>query len=148
MNFCLNNNCAISRTIIQHKDIHKLTWQSPDGKTVNQIDLVINNKWRRSLKDVHTCRGTATGSKHYLVMSRLKLCLRNAPAKKNSPMKYLRDRSPKGGRKMTRLRMYTIALLKHSWISEEHWQDMAIHLHMEENRRKENYQIKNSQHQV
>ena len=59
------------------------------GKTVNQIDhVVINNKWRRSLKDVHTCRGADAGSDHYLVMSRLKLCLGKAPAKKKRPIKY------------------------------------------------------------
>ena len=76
--------------IFQHIDIHKLTWKSPDGKTVNQIDhVVINNKWRKSLKDMHTCRGADAGSDHYLVMSRLKLCLRNAPTKKNRPRKYI-----------------------------------------------------------
>ena len=56
VNFCLNNNCVICGTIFQHKDIHKLTWKSPDGKTVNQIyHVVINSKWRRSLKEVHRC---------------------------------------------------------------------------------------------
>ena len=70
VNVCLNNNCVIGGTIFQHKDIYKLTWKSPDGKTVNQIDhVVINNKWRRSLNDVHTCRGADAGSDHYLVMS-------------------------------------------------------------------------------
>ena len=55
VNFCLNNNCAIGGTIFQHKYIPKLTWKSPDGKTVNKIDhAAINNKWIRSLKDVHT----------------------------------------------------------------------------------------------
>ena len=89
VNFCLNNNCAIGGTIFQHKYSHKLTWKSPDGKTVNQIGhVVINNKWRRPLKDVHTCRGTDTGSDHYLVMSRLKLFLRKATTKKNRPRKY------------------------------------------------------------
>ena len=89
VNFCLNNNCVIGGTIFQHKYIHKLTWKSPDGKTANQIDhVVINNKWRRSLNDVHTCRGANAGSHNYLVISRLKLCLRKAPAKKNRPRKY------------------------------------------------------------
>ena len=89
VNFCLNNNCVIGGTIFQHKYIHKLTWKSPDGKTVNQIGhVVINNTWRRSLKDVHTCRGAYAGWDHYLVMSRLKFSLRKAPAKKNRPRKY------------------------------------------------------------
>ena len=78
VNVCINNNCVICGPIFQHKNIHKQTWKSPDGKIVNQIDhVVINNKWRRSLKDVHTCRGVDDGSDHYLVMSRLKLCLRH-----------------------------------------------------------------------
>ena len=89
VNFCLNNNCVIGGTIFQHKEIHKLTWKSPDGRTVNQIDhVVINNKWRRSLKDVHTCRGADAGSDHYLVVSRLKLCLRKAPIKHDRQMRY------------------------------------------------------------
>ena len=74
VNFCRNNNYVMGGTIFQHKEIHKLTWKSPDGRTVNQIDhVVINNKWRRSLKDVHRCRGADAGSDHYLVVSRLKL---------------------------------------------------------------------------
>ena len=89
VNFCLNNNCAIGGTIFQHKEIHKLTWKSPDGRRVNQIDHVdINNKWRRSLKDVHTCRGADAGSDHYRVVLRLKLCLRKAPIKHDRQRRY------------------------------------------------------------
>ena len=89
VNFCLNNNCVIGGTIFQHKEIHKLTWKSPDGRTVNQIDhVVINNKWRRSLKNVHTCRGADAGSDHYLVVSRLKLCFRKAPIKHDRQRRY------------------------------------------------------------
>ena len=61
VNFCHNNNCVIGGTIFQYKQTHKLTWKSPDGRTVNQIDhVIINNKWKRSLKDVHTCRGASS----------------------------------------------------------------------------------------
>ena len=89
VNFCLNNNYVVGGTFLQHKEIHKLTWKSPDGRTVNQIDhVVINNKWRRSLKDVHTCRGAYAGSDHYLVVSRLKLCLRKAPIKHDRQRRY------------------------------------------------------------
>ena len=89
VNLCLNNNCVVGCTIFQHKEIHKLTWKSPDGHTVNQIDhVVINNKWRRSLKDVHTCRGADAGGDYYLVVSRPKLCLRKAPIKHDRQRRY------------------------------------------------------------
>lgn len=45
--FCLENDCVIGGTIFPHKNIHKLTWNSPDGQTINQIDhIAINGKWR------------------------------------------------------------------------------------------------------
>ena len=88
VNFCLNNNCAICGTCVQHKDVHKLIWKSSYREIVNQIDLVaIHNKWRRSLKNVHTCKGTDAGNDHYLMLSRFNLCLRKAPAKKNRTRK-------------------------------------------------------------
>lgn len=42
---CLNNRCVIGDTF-SHIDIHKMTWKTPDGHTVNQMDHIVNNKWR------------------------------------------------------------------------------------------------------
>ena len=77
VDFCLNNNnYVIGGTIFAHRDIHKLTWKSPDGRTRNQIDhIIINGKWRRSLQDVRVCRGADIYSDHYLVTARVKLKL-------------------------------------------------------------------------
>ncbi len=74
VNTCQNNNLIVGNTIFPHKNIHKLTWKSPDGRTVNQIDyVIINGKWRRSLKDVRVYRGADINSDHYLVVAAVKL---------------------------------------------------------------------------
>ena len=53
--FCGTNNFVI---LFAHKEIHKLTWISPNQRDKEQIDhLLITGKWQRSLKDVHFRRG-------------------------------------------------------------------------------------------
>ena len=50
VDFCAENNMVVGGTIFPHKDIHKVTWISPDHRTQNQIDhICINTKFRRSL---------------------------------------------------------------------------------------------------
>lgn len=67
--FCTFNDLVIGGTVFQHKQIHKTTWTSPDGRTVNQIDHVtIGTKWRRSLLDVRVKRGADAASDHHLVV--------------------------------------------------------------------------------
>ena len=53
---CRENGLVIGETLFKHKKVHKMTWTSPDQRTINQIDhVMINQKWRRSLLDVKSC---------------------------------------------------------------------------------------------
>ncbi|CAH8489250.1 unnamed protein product [Heterobilharzia americana] len=69
--FCAFNDLVIGGTVFKHKGIHKATWISPDGHTKNQIDFIsISRKWRRSLLDTRSRRGTDVGSDHSLSSAR------------------------------------------------------------------------------
>ena len=82
LDFCRENNMVIWGTLFQHKDIHKTTWTSPDGKTTNQIDhMAIGRKWRTSLHYVRAIRGADVNSDHHLVLGKLQLKLRRVQRK-------------------------------------------------------------------
>ena len=63
---CGLNDLVIVGTIFEHKEIHKLTWISPDGNVKNQIDhVLINGRWKHSLHNVTVKRGADVGSDHF-----------------------------------------------------------------------------------
>jgi hypothetical protein len=64
----MSRNMIISSTHFPHKNMHKGTWRSPDGKTCNQIDCVLkDNRKATSSMDVRTIRGDSGDSDHYYV---------------------------------------------------------------------------------
>ena len=78
--FCEMNGLVITGTIFPHKEIHKATWTSPNGRTKNQIDhTMIAKEYRSSIMDTVVRRGADVGSDHYLVETRLKLKLKRSP---------------------------------------------------------------------
>jgi hypothetical protein len=68
VNFALENEMLIASTVHQHKNIHKGTWVSLDGQTINQTDhVLINHKKRSVIQDVRSLRGPDCESCNYLV---------------------------------------------------------------------------------
>ena len=77
MGICEENTLIVGGTLFQHKNIHKLTWTSPDGQSKNQIDhIVIISKWRRSIQDVRVMRQAGVGSDHNLLVTKIALKLK------------------------------------------------------------------------
>ena len=73
---CTSHDLVIGGTIFNHKNIHKLTWYSNDGVTVNQIDHIsISRKWRQSLLDVRVYRGAEVHTDHKLLVGTIKIKL-------------------------------------------------------------------------
>ena len=99
LDLAVENNLVIGGTVFRHKDIHKVTWNSPDGRTKNQIDhIAINRRWRSSLLDVKAIRGGDIGSDHNLVLSKIRLKLKKT-TQKTTPRLFdsakLRDKNTK-----------------------------------------------------
>ena len=86
VDLCHRNALVIGGTIFPHKDVHKGTWRSPDGHTVNQIDhICISSKHRACLLDVRSMRGADIGlTDHYLVRSKLRVKLRRVSHHQNN----------------------------------------------------------------
>jgi hypothetical protein len=41
INFACSKNMVVASTLFNHRDIHKMTWRSPDGQTHKQIEHLL-----------------------------------------------------------------------------------------------------------
>ena len=48
VNFATSKNLVVKSTVFPHRNIHKYTWNTPDGNTHNQIDHVLIDRRRQS----------------------------------------------------------------------------------------------------
>ena len=71
------------------KEIHKLTWKSSGGKTVNQLDHVFaNGRMRTSILDTGVMGGADVYGDYYLVRTRMRLKLAKAHGKKKTSVRF------------------------------------------------------------
>ena len=75
--FAISKGLNVRSTTFPHKDIHKETWYSADGRTANQIDhILISNRFRSAVTDIRALRGPDIGSDHNLLKINFKMKLR------------------------------------------------------------------------
>ncbi|VDO87169.1 unnamed protein product [Heligmosomoides polygyrus] len=72
LTFAAANGLLIGNSIFQHRQIHQLTWRTPNGTDSALLDYVlINRQFRTSISDVRVKRGADCGSDHHLVCARM-----------------------------------------------------------------------------
>jgi endonuclease/exonuclease/phosphatase family metal-dependent hydrolase len=73
VNFATSKNLVVKSTMFLHRNIHKYTWTSPNGKTHNQVDhVLIDRRWHSSILDVRSFRGADCGIDHHLVVANVR----------------------------------------------------------------------------
>lgn len=71
--FATERDLRIMTTYFEHKNIHKGTWISPDGRTINQIDhIAIESKHIKYILDARSYRGADLDTDHMLVRAKIK----------------------------------------------------------------------------
>ena len=89
INFAVSRNVIIGSTMFKHRNIHLVTWSSPDKLHFNQNEHVLIDKRHASnLMHVRTYRGANIDSDHYLVLSRVRARISNSK-KRTKVLKHL-----------------------------------------------------------
>ncbi|PNF19991.1 hypothetical protein B7P43_G08653 [Cryptotermes secundus] len=71
--FATSKNLTVKSTMFPHRNIHKFTWTSPDGKIHNQIDhILIDRRRHSSILDVRSFRAADCDTDHYLIVAKVR----------------------------------------------------------------------------
>jgi hypothetical protein len=73
VNFATSNNMVVKSTMFPHRNIHKYTWTTPDGKTHNQIDHIsIERRRHSSILYIRSFRGGESDTDNYLIVAKVR----------------------------------------------------------------------------
>jgi hypothetical protein len=72
VNSVLSKNLTVKSTMFPHRNSHKFTSESPDGKMHNQIEhILIDRRQHSSILDVRSFRAADCDTDHYLVVEKV-----------------------------------------------------------------------------
>jgi hypothetical protein len=72
VNFATSKNLRVKSTMFPHRNIHKYTWTSPDGKNHSQIGHILIGRRRHSnVLDVRSFRAVVCDSDHCLMVAKV-----------------------------------------------------------------------------
>jgi hypothetical protein len=73
VNFATSKYLVVKSNMVPHRNIHKYTWTSPDGKPHNQIDrILIDRRWHSSILDVRSFSGADCDTDNYLLVAKVR----------------------------------------------------------------------------
>ena len=73
----MSKGLNVRSTTFQHKDKHKESWYSGDGRTANQTDhVLIRDRFRSAITDIRALRGPDIGSEYNLLKIKFKVKLK------------------------------------------------------------------------
>lgn len=88
IDFATEKGMVVRSTFFMHKKIHLATWESPDGKTRNQIDhCLIDGRHLSDVIDVRTCRKANVDSDHFVVVATIRGRISRAQCEKYTATK-------------------------------------------------------------
>ena len=71
--FATSKNLIFIEHVFPHRNIHKYTWSSPDGKTQSQIyHIILDRRWHSSILDVRSFSGADSDADNYVVLANVR----------------------------------------------------------------------------
>ena len=123
LDFCRSNNLVIATTLYEHHPRHLYTWISPDRKTRNQIDyIIINQKWKASLKNAKTRPGADCNSDHQLLIVDMQFRLKKLPVSE-TPLKLDYNSIDEAYRVKISNSFEALLVAEEEKSPNEHWED-------------------------